>query len=430
MRSILLIVAAGIVISLTSRSTQAQECEICREPLRAGLLNKYKHKSAAWNQQEATRLFCSDAFARNTDNRSDGLSVGIPIDGIPFKLDSTATRQRLWEARSSACDNQRDFVSTTDLQDILIEDTSGAFDAYKLCVTECYRNRAAVSGRWESSSAQTANARLSYQPNTNGAPAEAVLTGKLRAVGLACNQIRAIPRTGAVIDCTWLANAKDCGQLTVTTTQGDWIGMVPRPIIPQTAQVTESVPFSLRRVPLHESVIVNYTTARCRDCPRIADRISHTVTFNAERGYVFDPPAPPTNPSKVSCSGGTLRCSGDFLQLTNPMLSEGGRSAQWTVYSRSEPAALRLEWKQSQPIQAHQRQGARLDLGASTSRVAFPVAAGADGGSVTVSWSDGRVSSFKLGEFDSLERLQYESRQSTRTGTTFIYKVRPPNCKS
>lgn len=428
MRSFLLLVAAVIVTSFTSRPTQAQECEICREPLLAGLVNKYKYKSAAWNQQEATRFFCSDEFEKGTDNRSSGLSVGIPIDGVPFKLDSTDAQQRFREARKSACGTKRDFASTTDLQEILVEDTSGAFDAYKLCVAECYRSRAAVSGRWESSNAQTANARLSYQPNTNGAPAEAVLTG-FRPIGLACNRIRAIPSTGAVIDCTWAADAKGCGQLTVTTTQGDWIGIVARPIIPQTAQVTESVPFSLRRDPSHASVIVNYTTARCKDCPRIADRLSYTVTFNAERGYVLDPPSPPTNPSKVYCRGGTLRCSGDFLQLINPMLSEGGRSAHWTVLSRSEPADLRLEWRQSQPIQAHRRQGSKIDLGASTTRVAFPVAAGADGGSVTVAWNDGKVSSFTLGELDSLGRLQYESRHSTGTGTTFIYKVLPPSCK-
>lgn len=429
MRNLWSIVFAVMAISFPARLTQAQECEICREPLRAGLVNTYKYKTDAWNQHEATRFFCSEEFERESKNKNQGLSVGIPIDGVPVKFEGSATQQRFWEARKSACGNNKDFASTKNIQEILYQDPSGAFDAFKVCVTECYRKRAAVSGRWLSANAQTANAQLSYEPNTNGAPAEAILIGVVDAKGLDCNQISAIPHTGAIVACTWKANAEGCGQLAVRTNQGDWVGIVARPIIPQTAQVTENVPFSLRSVPLHESVIVNYTTARCSDCRRVADRLSHTVTFNAESGYVLDPPSPPKNPSKVSCDGGTLRCSGDFLQLENPILSAGGRSAQWTVYSRSEPARLRLEWRQSQPIEAHKRPGAKIDLGASTSNVAFPVAKGASGGSATVTWSDGKVSSFNLGGIDSLNRLEYESKQSTANGITFIYKVLPPRCK-
>ena len=95
---------------MASTAALAQE-DKCKAILSSGMWDIHSAATTHQFQRSFTNWFCSQDFSSELDFKDRGVSIGIPVEGVPLELDGY-NREKNWKSfYKSACTKQADFIS-------------------------------------------------------------------------------------------------------------------------------------------------------------------------------------------------------------------------------------------------------------------------------------------------------------------------------
>ena len=101
---------------LSSNSFAADECG---EILQKGIKNTYSNVSTSDFKNKASSAFCAELKNRMSSGGGGGLSLSLPIKGVPIGIDGNYSQSEAQEAYNRSCSNNNQELSDNDYQKIL-----------------------------------------------------------------------------------------------------------------------------------------------------------------------------------------------------------------------------------------------------------------------------------------------------------------------
>jgi|HubBroStandDraft_6_1064221.scaffolds.fasta_scaffold256072_1 hypothetical protein len=117
MRGASLPILLGLIVS--SQLAHAQAADRCGDILKQGIFNQFKSLNQANYSSRLKDAVCQSSNSSTGNSSGGGLSVGIPIDGVPIKFGGDYNEKHVGELKQSYCHQGSSALNNDDLQWIM-----------------------------------------------------------------------------------------------------------------------------------------------------------------------------------------------------------------------------------------------------------------------------------------------------------------------